>query len=100
MNHDSAADHKKSWNRKIYYLQVLEKVLSLLQGTAQGGQGRELQRRTDPEHMPLLMFVGGMLSGKPHRGSYLRGRRGRSVGRWGRLLITRATGECSQFSRV
>ena len=51
MNHDSAADHKKSWNRKIYYLQVLEKVLSLLQGTAQGGQGRELQRRTEESHV-------------------------------------------------
>lgn len=73
MNHDSIADHKKSWDRERYYLQVLEEVLSLLQGTALGGQGRELQRRIDPGHMPLLMLVGGMLSGKPHRGSYLSG---------------------------
>lgn len=72
MNHDSAADHKKSWNRKII-LQILEEVVSLLQETAQGGQGRVLQRRTDLGHMPLLMFVVGMLSDQPHRESYLRG---------------------------
>lgn len=86
MNHDSIADHKKSWDRELYYLQVLEEVLSLLQGTAPSGQGRRAPEKDRPgAYASSINVCGWHASGKPHRGSYLSGtQEGGSVGRRGR----------------
>jgi len=63
VNHASATEHKRNQTRKVYYLQVLEKVPCRPPGAIWGDQGRVQRETQDPGHMPLLGFVGGVLWG-------------------------------------
>ena len=52
-------DHKRNWNREVYYSQVLEEVHSTPQGVTQRGQGREEsgQRETGPGAHSFIRFT-------------------------------------------
>lgn len=40
VSYGSTTDHKRNWNKELYYSQVLEEVTGMPQGVMWGGQGR------------------------------------------------------------
>ena len=40
VSYGSTTDHKRNWNKELYYSQVLEEVTGMPQGVTRGGQGR------------------------------------------------------------